>query len=106
MIQFLETSNLPGDVSQLQKIATQALNFSVVDGILYFVSEKQPNKKQAVVPVLLRQQLLQETYGGILASHLSANRLFHTLSHHWWWDTTYKDCVDYCNSCVECAVVK
>ena len=32
MIQFLETGNFPGDVSQLQKIAAQALNFSVVDG--------------------------------------------------------------------------
>lgn len=51
MIQFLETGNLPGDVSQLQKIAAQALQFSVVDGILYFMNGKKPNKKQAVVPV-------------------------------------------------------
>ena len=101
LIQFLETGNLPGDASQLPKIAAQALHFSIVDGILYFVSEKQSNKKQAVVPVQLRQELLQETQGGILAGHFSANRLFHTLSHHWWWDTMYKDCVNYCKSCVE-----
>ena len=106
MIQFLETGNLPDDVLQSRKIAAQALQFSVLDGILYFVNGEQPNKKQVVVPVQLRQKLLQETHGGILAGHFSANRLFHTLSHHWWWDTMYKDCVDYCRSCVECAVVK
>ena len=103
MIQFLETGNLPDDMSLSRKIAAQALQFSVVDGILYFVKS---NKKQAVVPVQLRQKLLQETHGGILAGHFSANRSFHTLSRHWWWDTMYKDCVDYCKSCVQCAMVK
>ena len=51
MIQFLETGNLPDDVSLLQKIAAQALQFLVVDGILYFVNGRQSNKKEAVVPV-------------------------------------------------------
>ena len=106
MIQFLETGNLPDNVSQSQKIAAQALQFSLVDGILYFVDTKQQSKKQVVVPVQLRQKLLQEAHGGILAGHFSANRLFHTLSCHWWWDTMYRDCVDYCKNCVECAVVK
>ena len=50
MIQFLETGNLPDDMSLSRKIAAQALQFSVVDGILYFVKS---NKKQAVVPVQL-----------------------------------------------------
>ena len=55
MIQFIETGSLPEeDVSQSQKLATQALQFSVVDGILYFVNDKQLNTKQ-VVPVHLRQ---------------------------------------------------
>ena len=45
LIQFLETGNLPGDASQLPKIAAQVLHFSIVDRILYFVSEKQSRNK-------------------------------------------------------------
>ena len=106
MMQFLDTGSLPDDVSQSKKIAAQALQFSLIGGILYYVSGKQQIKKQAVVPTHLRQKILQETHGGILGGHFSANCLFSTLSRHWWWDTMYRDCVGYCRSCVECAVVK
>ena len=106
MIHFLETGGLPDDVSLSQKTAAQALQFSIVDGVLYFVSGKQASKKQAVVPHQLRHELLRETHGGILAGHFSANRLFQTLSRHWWWEGMHKDCVEYCRSCVECAIVK
>jgi hypothetical protein len=70
MIQFIETGDLPGDGSHSQKVAAQALQFSVVDGILYFVNDKRPSTKQAAVPVHFRRKLLQER---ILAGHFSAN---------------------------------
>ena len=47
MIHFLETGDFRDDD------VSQALQFSIVDGILCFVSDKQVSKKQAVVPYQL-----------------------------------------------------
>ena len=40
-----------------------------------------------------------------MSGHFSGNRLFKTLSCHWWWQTMYRDCADHCKNCAECAVV-
>ena len=78
MMQFLKIGSLPDYISQSKKISAQALQFSLIGGILYYVSG-------------LRRKILQEIHGGILAGHFSANHLFSTLSGHWWWDTMCRD---------------
>ena len=62
-------------------------------------------QKRAVVPVQLRDGIMRDVHGGVMSGHFSGNRLFKTLSCHWWWQTMYRDCADHCKNCAECAVV-
>ena len=40
-----------------------------------------------------------------MAGHFSGNRLFATLSRHWWWETLYRDCIAFCKNCAKCVMV-
>ena len=105
VIRYLEEGLLPEDSCQARKITAQAPQFALVDGILYFVEAKRGNQRKAVVPTHLQETILRETHAGNMAGHFSGNRLFTTLSRHWWWETLYCDCVKFCKNCAECVVV-
>jgi len=102
---YLELGRLPEDGKEAQKVVAQAFSFTIVDGVLYFVDAKRGNRKRVAVPVHLRQKMLQENHGGVMAGHFSGAKLFNALSHHWWWPTLYQDAVDFCKNCAECTVV-
>ena len=67
------------DDGQAKKIAAQAPNFTLVGSILYFIDPKCPKQKRAVVPVHLREEIMRDSHGGVMAGHFSGNRLFTTL---------------------------
>ena len=62
-------------------------------------------RKRAVVLAHLQEQILKEYHGGVIAGHFSGDRLYELVSHHWWWETLYKNAVSYCRNCPECAIV-
>lgn len=41
-----------------------------------------------------------EPYGG----HFAVSRLYGALALRWWWEGVYKDVLEFCKSCPECAV--
>ena len=102
---YVEKGEVSKDGQQAKKVCGQAMHFAIIDDILYFIDSKQQGRKRAVVPVHLREQILRENHGGIMAGHFSGDRLYKLISRHWWWETLYKDAVSYCRNSPECAIV-
>ena len=86
-----------------RKLVAQALHFAVVDGILYCVDPKGGGRKRVAVPVHLREGILHESHGGLLAGHFSGAKLYEAVSRLWWWSTLYKDVMECCRNCPECS---
>ena len=101
----LEHGELPADPKEAQKLTVQALNFAVVDELLCFVDQKAGHRKRVVVPAHLRENILKESHGGVYAGHFSGGKLYSTICRKWWWPTIYRDVMDFCKSCPDCAVV-
>ena len=57
-----------------KKIAAQATQFEVVDGVLCFIDLKQRNKKRVVVPSHLKGKLIQEVHGGTFSGHFATSQ--------------------------------
>ena len=85
IINYLEKNQLPEDHRLAQRIITEATLYTMSDGILYYAGPKQTNIPRAVVPKLLRDQIMKEYHGGSLAGHFSGPRLYKTLARRWWW---------------------
>ena len=105
LITYLEEGELPSDTKLARKIAAQATQFVILDGLLYFLDPKKSCKKRAVVPVHLRQKLIEEIHGGPMAGHFTTNRLYNALAHTWWWEGMFRDVDRHCKNCPQCAVV-
>ena len=41
-----------------------------------------------------------------MSGHFSGKRLYNTLRCRWWWDTMYRDSMEFARNCAECAVVR
>ena len=104
VILFLETEELPSDDKQARKIALQSSNFTIEDGVLYFLDSKHNHRKRAVVPGHLRERVMKEVHGGPFSGHFSGNRLYNVLACVWWWEGMYKDAVSHSKSCPDCAI--
>ena len=89
LIHHMNKGTLPADENKARKIAAQAPSFSLLNGILYFVDSKNKNRKRCVVPVQMRQQLMEENHSGPMAGHFSADKLYKTMATHWWWQLRY-----------------
>ena len=105
LMAYLESSELPSQPKEAQKVVTQALHFSKIDGILYFVDQKAGGRKRVAVPRHLREEILARYHGGRYAGHFSGGKLYRAISRSWWWPALYKDAIDYCRNCPDCAVV-
>ena len=101
---FLETEKLPSDDKRARKIALQSGNFTVEDGVLYFLDSKHKHRKRAVVPSHLRERVMKEAHSGPLSGHFSGTRLYNVLARVWWWEGMYKDAVNHSKSCPDCAI--
>jgi len=105
MIQFLTDGTLPNDSQRSKKVAAQAPSFTILDNILYYLDSAKKDRKHCVVPFHLRQQVMEEYHSGPLSGHLSGDKLYKTLVHHWWWQGMYTDVLNHCSSCPQCAIV-
>ena len=105
MIQFLEGGSLPENREAAKKIAVQALSFTIIDGILYFVDSKHNHRKRCVMPHPLRSQIMEENHSSPMAGHFSGKKLYKSLVIHWWWQGMYSDVITHCMSCPQCAIV-
>ena len=105
MINYLEKNQLPQGIKQDRVIAAKAPSYCVLDGILYFINGKKRKCRLAVVPQQLRKQVMEQYHGGPLGGHYSGNRLYNILSAQWYWDGMYADCLKFCRSCPQCAIV-
>ena len=105
MIRFQQEKILPEDTANARRIAAQAPMFTMIEEILYYLDDKQPDVKRIVVPKHLRVQIMQNYHSSIMAGHFSGVRLYKTLSRRWWWDGMYSDAVEYCKNCPQCAIV-
>ena len=63
------------------------------------------NCRRVAVSKHLRQQILYENHGRVMAGHFSGARLYEIVSRKWWWEDLYKDAISFCKNCPECAVV-
>ncbi len=93
MFNFLIHDKLPTVEQKAQqkarKLAAQALHFSVIENILYFVESKQDGRKRCAVPEHLRQQIMTESHSSPMAGHFSGEKLYKSLARHWWWPGMY-----------------
>ena len=105
LLVYLEHGELPADSKEAQKVASQALHFAVVDGLLYFVDQKAGNRKRVAVPAHLREGILKESHGGVYAGHFSGGKLYSAVCRRWWWPTIYRDVMEFCKNCPDCVVV-
>ena len=105
IIHFLERGELPSDEGRARKIALQSSMFALMDDVLYFIDPKQSKQQRVVVPMHLRPKVMEESHRGPMGAHFSGNRLFNTLSRHWWWEGMFADTMHYVRNCPECATV-
>ena len=106
IIAYFEENILPEDKGLAQKTVAEAVQYTMSDGILYFVGCKQTDVPRAVVPKALCKQIMEEYHGGNLAGHFSGPRLYKTLARRWWWQHMYRDAMKHANNCPQCAIVE
>ena len=105
LIEFLREGKLPENPTHARKVAAQESQYSIVDGILYYVDHRHDNCRRVAVPQHLRERLLQETHGGRHGGHFSNHKIYNTLLKHWWWPGMHADVVTFCKRCPDCAIV-
>ena len=105
LINFLIDDKLPNDEQKAHRIAAQALHFSVIDDILFFVVTKNGGQKRCAVPKHLCDQVMTENHSSPMAGHFAGGKLYKSLCRHWWWPRMYSDVVEFCRSCPQCLIV-
>ena len=105
MIYLLQDNTLPEDSTRAKQISAHESQFTLMDGILYYIDAHHNNRKQVAVPSQLQEQLLRESHRDIYSGHFSGNRLYNMLLTHWWWSRMYVDAMALCKKCTECAIV-
>ena len=103
MIKYLDTKQLPPNPQQAQRVLFQSPLFTLVNSVLHFT--KGSSIPRPVVPRHLRQQLMEDNHRGPHGSHFSRNKLFQTISRHWWWQGMYADITQFVCNCPECTIV-
>ena len=96
---------LPGDKHEAQTVAAQAPLFALLHDDLYFVAPKQHHTKRCVVPLHMREKLVEEHHSGPIIGHFSGDKLYHTPAVHWWGQVMYSNVIKHCMSCPQCAMM-
>ena len=101
-ILYMETGTLPDDNRVAKKLMLDTSNFTVLNGVLYFIDPSSKNLRLAV-PQLLRQTLLVESHAGAFSGHFAVRGLYKKLRRQYWWQHMYSDVYHHCRSCLTCA---
>ena len=72
LIDYIENGTLPDGDKDSKKIVSQALNFAILDKVLYFVDRKEPTRRHAAVPKHLQNQVLQEYHRGTMPPYVTS----------------------------------
>ena len=107
MHKFKQTGLLPADNVLAVSIELQAANFTLVEGVLYFDHPKNKasglQQLPIVVPVHLRQQILEENHGALNSGHFAFHKVWHRMKKRYWWHNMRGDIKHFVRSCTACA---
>ena len=104
LIAYLEKEELPENPKEARQVMLMSQDLVMIDGVAHFV-EKGEKRKRVAVPEQSRNIVLQEYHGGVYSGHFSCSKLYGAVSSCWWWPGLYKDVVEHCRNCPDCAVV-
>ena len=104
LIQYLTDGTLPQEASTSKLVVAKAPSFALLEKILYHVDIKQHQRKQAVVPMHLREKIMHEYHQGMMSGHFLGPRLYRTISRTWWWEWMFTDIIEFCNRCPQCHI--
>ena len=77
----------------------------VVDGILYYEGEEVPSGQCLVVPVHLRQNILDEQHDLPFSGHFAVKQMSQKLCQYFFWKRLKSDVYKKYSSCITCASV-
>ena len=89
-----------------KQIVLRVARFSMADAILYYVDPKVDSPGKVVVPSHLQGKIMSECHEGVISGHFTGEKLYNTLRRRWWWDTMYRDLMEFARNCAKCAVVR
>ena len=103
LVHFLESGELPADEKLAKRLVLRGPQFSLVDGVLYFIDARLGHRQRLVVPKAYQQTLMAEIHSGACSGHFAAKSLYATLSRLYWWDGMHSDVHHFCRQCLTCA---
>ena len=112
IIMYLETGQLPDDLSTVRQIVVSSDQYLMKNNLLYHLSEHnlarhRPNIYcQLVVPASIRNEILQSCHDDPLSGHLGFKKTYNKLRERFHWKHMYSDCDFWCKSCIDCATKK
>ena len=101
-IHYMETDTIPHDTRHATKFALDAPNFTLIDGVLYFIDPSSKSLRLAI-PQSLRSTILTESHAGAFSGHFAVRGLYKKLAKQYWWPHMYSDIYHHCRSCLTCA---
>ena len=102
---YLDTGELPDDHEQTRRLVARASSFTIINNLLHYVDLKRRKIQLTVVPDHMKDPILCQYHGGRMVGHFSGPRLYRTITQTWWWQGMYRDIVEFCNRCPQCAIV-
>ena len=81
----------------------QADQYTILDGVLYYVDISRGNRRRISAPSAIHGTLFQENHSGSLAGHFAAKGVHEKLARCYWWEGMYADVVKHCRACLTCA---
>ena len=104
LISYLEDKQLPEDAVESKRILnTASLGYFMVDEVLYYESADTAGRRRLVVPMHLREAVLDEAHDPIYAGHFSAKKLIQKLGLMYHWPGMRRDAYKKSAACVTCA---
>jgi transposase InsO family protein len=109
---YLKLKHLPEDINEAARVRVISSSFMLQNDLLYHiwyptnVSQRMDVRKQLVVPIGMRQEIMiscHDTYDG---GHFGADKTYRKLRDRFYWSTMYQDCEAYCKSCPICQARK
>ena len=79
------------------------------DGTLWRRYDDSGGKKkwlQLVLPLSLRDEVLQELHAGVISGHLGEQKMLHQLKERFYWPGMSEDVKNWCKTCATCATRK
>jgi hypothetical protein len=119
IIDYLETSELPENITDVTQIPHYNPAYKLKNWILYYDSSAENDKVPSryntrtthrvydttyrlVIPKTLHSTLLKEYHDGTCGAHLGINKTYEKIKNKYYWETMYSDIKNYISSCDKC----